>query len=94
MFDLDFIHHLTWDLLSRSFWSSSLATRIRQAPPDPRIHHIPACAHAKSAHRTGRHQNPLFEQLDKLYLGQITVDIKTDEDIPNPTISSMLWVMR
>ena len=25
---------------------------------------------------------PFFEQLDKLYLGQITVDIKTDEYIP------------
>ena len=25
---------------------------------------------------------PFFEQLDKLYLGQITVDIKTDEFIP------------
>ena len=25
---------------------------------------------------------PFFEQMDKLYLGQITVDIKTDEYIP------------
>ena len=35
---------------------------------------------------------PFFEQLDKLYLGQITVDIKTDEYIPtNDFINVMVF---
>ena len=34
---------------------------------------------------------PFFEQLDKLYLGQITVDIKTDEYIPTNDFICLLY---
>ena len=36
---------------------------------------------------------PFFEQLDKLYLGQITVDIKTDEYIPLMILSMLWWTL-
>ena len=35
---------------------------------------------------------PFFEQLDKLYLGQITVDIKTDEYIPTNDFINVMAV--
>ena len=59
MFDLDFI------LTSLGFIVPVILviiiiTQGYVKAPGPRIHHIRPAQAAKSAHRTGRHQNPLF----------------------------------
>jgi len=36
---------------------------------------------------------PFFERVDKLYLGQMTVDIKTEQSVPTNDLSMLTWTL-
>ena len=91
MFDLDFILKAL-SILVPVLLVIIIITQGVKAPPD----HAYIISGLRKQHQgpdwPGGHQDSIFEQMDKLYLGQITVDIKTMSTSP-PTTSSMSWWM-